>query len=199
MSFIRIFGHLTTTKDVVGVAVRISAEASAAVTDIQLVPGSSLFSWSPQVGDLHLKSDLRWRYINGMVMSEYDTWVMSDEDIASPYNGVFYPHGAQELRWGMLEFGEVSTKQEFDGTKYTISSGAGVTPHLTARADQRIDIKTDGIMSAIVGIKGIHSDPGSPDRTDLGTVIASHYQGWPAVLGWHEDWDDVLAEHGAWS
>lgn len=198
MAFIRTFGQLKPSKDVLGVAVKVTAQAEAKVTDIQLNPGSSLFSWSPMVGDLGLKTAATWRFINGMIQSDYDTWVTSDEDQASPYRGEFYPVGPQEVNWGLLHFGEVSSTTSFDGYEYSISTGAGVTPHLTARADQRLDLVTTGLMSAIVGVKGIHSDPGSPVRTDLDTVTAAHPQGWNRVWAFHETWDDVLAHHGAW-
>lgn len=199
MSFVRTFGTLKPSKEVVGVALKIVTEGTAKVTDIQLVPGNSLFSWSPQVGDLHLKSDLRWRYANGMIMEEYDAWIMSDEDQASPYRATFYPHRSQEVSWGMLDLGTISSKQEFNGAEYSLSTGAGVTPHLTSRSDQRTDIRTTGIMSAIVGIRGISVDPGPPEEQDFTTVIASHLSGWPSVIDSHETWDDVLEEHGAWS
>lgn len=199
MAFVRTFGQLKPSKDVVGVAVRITSQEQAKVTDIQLIPGSSLFSWSPQVGDLGLRASPRWRYINGMIQSDYDTWVMSDEDQASPYRGILYPRGAQDVRWGLLHMGQVSSRQEFNGYAYTTSQGAGVTPHLTARADQRLDLVTTGIMGAVIAIKGIHSDAGdAPGRTDLGTVTESHAEGWSAVWAWHDSWENVLAEHGGW-
>uniref|UniRef100_A0AAU6R613 Minor tail protein n=1 Tax=Micrococcus phage Olihed TaxID=3092209 RepID=A0AAU6R613_9CAUD len=198
MAFIRTFGQLKPSKPVAGVSVRVVTDGEAKVTDIQLNPGSSLFSWSPQVGDLGLRSAPAWRFINGMVQSDYETWVMADEDLASPYQGVLYPVGTQEVRWGMLYWGEISSRQEFNGYDYRITTGAGTTPHLTARADQRLDLVTGGIMSAIVAVRGIHSDPGDPTRSDLGTVTVAHPDGWSAVWAWHETWDDVLTEHGGW-
>lgn len=198
MAFLRTFGHLSPSKDVLGVAVRITAKSDAKVTDIQLNPGSSLFSWSHQVGDLGLKAERTWRYINGMIQSDYDTWVMSDEDEASPYRGTLYPVGSQNVEWGLLHMGEISSREVFDGYQYTTSTGSGVTPHLTARADQRLDLTTDGIMSAIVAVRGIHTDPGDPSRNDLGTVTEAHAEGWSAVWAWHDTWDDVTTEHGSW-
>lgn len=198
MAFIRTFGLLTPKKDVQGVAVKITAEDEAKVTDIQLNPGSSLFSWSPMVGDLALVAAPTWRYVNGMVQADYATWVMSDEDVASPYRGDLYPVGPQTVDWGLLHMGEISTHQVFDGHDYVTTAGAGVTPHLTARQDQRLDLVTDGIMSAIVALKGIHSDPGNNARSDTGTVTESHAEGWSAVWAWHEDWSDVLNDHGGW-
>ncbi|QXO14492.1 hypothetical protein SEA_JENOS_23 [Microbacterium phage Jenos] len=198
MSFLRTFGQLKPSKDVVGVAVKIIAHSDAKVTDIQLNPGTSLFSWSPMVGDLGLKTAPTWRFINGMIQSDYDTWVTSDEDLASPYRGEFYPVAPQEVNWGLLHFGEVSSRQEFNGYEYSVSTGGGTTPHLTARADQRLDLTTTGLMSAIVGVKGIHAAPGSPVRTDLGSVTSAHPQGWNRVWAFHQSWDDVLDEHGAW-
>ena len=198
MSFLRTFGQLKPSKPVLGVAVKVIAHSDAKVTDIQLNPGSSLFSWSPMVGDLGLVTAPRWRFINGMIQSDYDTFVTSDEDQASPYRGVFYPVGPQEVNWGQLHFGEVSSKTSFDGYEYSITTGAGITPHLTARADQRLDLVTTGLMSAIVGVKGISVAPGNPARTDLGSVTAAHPQGWNRVWAFHDSWSDVLAEHGAW-
>ena len=198
MAFIRTFGLLTPTKDVLGVAVKISAQSDAKVTDIQLNPGSSLFSWSPMVGDLALVTAPTWRYINGMISADYDTWVMSDEDLASPYRGEVYPVGLQNVQWGLLYWGDITSYQKFDGHDYTTSVGAGVTPHLTSRSDQRLDLVTTGIMSAIVATKGIHTDPGNPVRTDIGTVTAAHPDGWSAVWAWHESWADVVNEHGGW-
>lgn len=198
MAFIRTFGQLKPSKDVAGVSVRVTTDGDAKITDIQLNPGSSLFSWSPMVGDLGLRASPTWRYINGMVSSDYDTWVMTDEDLASPYQGIVYPVGTQTVRWGMLYLGEISSRQEFNGYDYQVSTGAGVTPHLTARSDQRLDLATDGIMSAVVAVRGIHSDPGNPERVDLGTVTEAHAEGWSAVWAWHESWSDVLAEHGGW-
>ncbi|QBZ73212.1 hypothetical protein SEA_THERESITA_21 [Microbacterium phage Theresita] len=198
MAFVRTFGQLKPSKPVHGVSVRVVTDGVARVTDVQLNPGSSLFSWSPMVGDLGLRASPAWRYINGMVQSDYDTWVMSDEDLASPYRGVVYPVGTQRVRWGMLDMGDINSRQEFDGYDYTTTSGAGFTPHLTARSDQRLDLQTDGIMSAIVAVRGIHSDPGDPSRPDLGTVTEAHPDGWSAVWAWHESWSDVLSEHGGW-
>ncbi|QNL31033.1 hypothetical protein SEA_KAUALA_21 [Microbacterium phage Kauala] len=199
MSFLRTFGQLRPSKPVLGVAVKITAQSEAKVTDIQLNAGSSLFSWSPQVGDLGLRPAPAWRYINGMVQSDYETWVMADEDVASPYQGVFYPVGAQTAEWGLLYLGEISSREEFNGYEYSTTAGAGVAPHLTARADQRLGLTTDGIMSAIVAIRGIHSDPGSSARTDLGTVTGAHPEGWSAVWAWHETWNDVINEHEEWA
>lgn len=198
MAFIRTFGQLTPKKDVQGVAVKITAEDEAKVTDVQLNPGSSLFSWSPMVGDLALVAAPAWRYVNGMVQADYATWVMSDEDVASPYRGELYPVGVQTVEWGLLYLGEISGHQVFDGHQYTTTVGAGVTPHLTARQDQRLDLVTDGIMSAIVALKGIHTDPGSNARSDTGTVTEAHAEGWSAVWAWHEDWEDVISDHGGW-
>ncbi|QDK03680.1 hypothetical protein SEA_MCUBED_20 [Microbacterium phage MCubed] len=198
MAFIRTFGTLRPSKPTVGVAVKITSQDEARVTDIQLNPGSSLFSWSPMVGDLGLVQAPRWRYINGMISNDYATWVMSDEDLASPYHGEVFPVGVQTVRWGQLYLGEISSRQTFDGPGYAVSVGAGVTPHLTPRADQRLDLETSGIMSAIVGVKGIHEDPGSSARTDAGSVTAAHAEGWSAVWGWHESWNAVLTEHGEW-
>lgn len=199
MAFLRTFGQLTPSKPVLGVAVKITAQDEAKVTDIQLNPGSSLFSWSPMVGDLGLVPAPAWRYINGMVQSDYDTWVMADEDSASPYLGVFYPVGPQTVEWGLLHLGEISSREEFNGYEYSTTAGAGVTPHHTARADQRLGLETTGIMSAVVAIRGIHVDPGSNARTDLGTVTGAHPEGWSAVWAWHETWTDVLNEHEEWS
>jgi len=198
MAFVRTFGQLKPSKPLLGVAVKVTAQAGANVTDIQLNPGSSLFSWSPQVGDLALKPAPVWRYINGMIQSDYDTWVMADEDQASPYLGVISPLGVQTVQWGLMYLGEISTRQDFSGYEYKLSSGAGITPHHTARADQRLDLTTDGLMSAVVAIRGIHAAPPSNIRTDLGTVTASHAGGWAAVWAWHKTWTDVLAEHGGW-
>lgn len=199
MAFIRTFGHLTPSKEVVGVVVKVTAEGPANITDLQMMPGSSLFQWSPMVGDLGLRAAQQWRYINGMVQADYDTWVIADEDQASPYLAHLHPHGPQEVTWGLLQFGEISTTQAFNGFDYTVTKGAGMTPHLTARSDQRLDLVTDSIMSAVVAIKGIHSDPGTPPaRVDLGTVTEAHPEGWSSVWGWHQDWDEVLAEHGGW-
>ncbi len=199
MAFIRTFGQLKPSKDVAGVAVKITAQGEAKVTDVQLNPGSSLFSWSPMVGDLALVPAPAWRYINGMVQSDYDTWVMADEDQASPYLGVFYPVAAQNVDWGLLHLGEINSREEFNGYEYSTSTGAGVTPHHTARADQRLGLETDGIMSAIVAIRGIHADPGSNVRSDLGTVTGAHAEGWSAVWAWHETWEDVLTDHEEWA
>jgi hypothetical protein len=150
------------------------------------------------VGDLGLVTAPTWRFINGMIQSDFDTYVTSDEDLASPYRGEFYPVGPQTVNWGQLHFGEVSSKTSFDGYEYSISTGAGTTPHLTARSDQRLDLVTTGLMSAIVGVKGISVAPGDPTRTDLGSVTAAHPQGWNRVWAFHDSWSDVLAEHGAW-
>jgi len=198
MAFVRTFGHIKPSRQVLGVAIKVSTQAEANVTDVQLLPGTSLFSWSPQVGDLELRTTPVWRYINGVIQSDYDTWIMSDEDQASPYLGVISPIGVQTVKWGMLYFGEISAGQEFNGYTYDISVGAGITPHHTARADQRLDLTTDGIMSATVAIKGIHTDPGTNVRMDLGTVTQSHPKGWAATIGWHDTWSDVLTEHGGW-
>jgi len=198
MAFVRTFGQLKPSKPLSGVAIKVTAKADANVTDIQLNPGSSLFSWYPQVGDLALKPTPAWRYINGIIQSDYDTWIMADEDQASPYLGVISPLGTQTVQWGLLHLGEISTRQEFSGYEYTLTSGAGVTPHHTARADQRLDLTTDGLMAAVVAIRGIHVAPGSNIRTDLGDVTASHSKGWAAVWAWHKTWTDVLTEHGGW-
>lgn len=198
MAFIRAFGQLTPHKEVLGIKVRVTAQDEARVTDIQMNPGSSLFQWSPMVGDLGLITAQTWRYINGMIQADYDTWVMADEDLASPYRGVVYPVGPQIVQWGLMYLGEISSIQQFNGYEYTLSTGSGITPHLTARADQRIDLTTDGIMSAIAGVRGVHVDPGDPSRVDLGTVTGSHAEGWSAVWAWHDDWADVVAEHGGW-
>ncbi|UVG34588.1 hypothetical protein SEA_CHEETO1_22 [Microbacterium phage Cheeto1] len=199
MAFLRTFGQLKPSKDVAGVAVKIISQSDAKVTDVQLNPGSSLFSWSPQVGDLALRSAPAWRYINGIIQSDYETWVMADEDLASPYLGRFDPTGEQEVQWGLLYLGKISSLEEFNGYEYSLSTGAGMTPHHTARADQRVGIETTGRMSAIIAIKGIHTDPGSNARSDLGTVTGAHPDGWSAVWAWHETWDDVLDEHEEWS
>lgn len=199
MAFLRTFGQLRPSKDVLGVAVKITAQGDAKVTDVQLNPGSSLFSWSPMVGDLALRPAPAWRYINGMVSSDYDTWVMADEDQASPYLGVLVPVGAQTVQWGLLYLGEISSKEEFNGYEYSLTAGAGVTPHHTARADQRLGLSTDGILAAVTAIRGIHTDPGSNARTDLGTVTGAHPDSWSSVWAWHEDWTDVLGEHEEWS
>jgi hypothetical protein len=198
VSFLRTFGQLKPSKSVAGVKVKITTASDAKVTDIQLNPGSSLFSWSPMVGDLGLVTDETWRFINGMIQADYDTWVAADEDEASPYRGQVYPVGTQTVQWGLLYWGDISSPQEMNGYEYSTSTGAGVTPHHTARADQRLDLTTTGLMSAIVGVKGIHADPGSPVRTDLGSVTAAHPQGWNRVWAFHLTWADVLADHGSW-
>ena len=69
MAFIRTFGQLKPSKDVAGVSVRVVTDGVAKVTDIQLNPGSLLFSWSPMVSDLGLRASPTWRYINGMISS----------------------------------------------------------------------------------------------------------------------------------
>lgn len=198
MAFVRTFGQLKPSKDILGVSVKVTAKADAKVTDIQMNPGSSLFSWSPQVGDLGLKPAPVWRYINGMIQSDYDTWVMADEDQASPYLGVISPLGTQAVQWGMMFLGDIGTRQEFSGYEYELSVGAGVTPHHTARADQRLDLTTSGLLSAVVAIRGIHAAPADNIRSDLGSVTASHSGGWAAVWAWHKTWNDVLTEHGGW-
>lgn len=201
MAFVRTFGtvHPRPDKEVLGVAVKVTTEGVAKVTDIQMLPGDSVFSWSPQVGDLALVPAPKWRYINGMIQPDYDTWVMADEDIASPYRGIIAPIGAQTVQWGMLYFGDISTQQQFNGHTYDTSAGAGITPHHTARADQRLDLTTDGLMAVTVAINGIHVDPGAGTRVDTGLVVAAHDEGWAAVLGWHDNWSEVLTNHGGWA
>ncbi|AVJ51011.1 hypothetical protein FDJ44_gp20 [Microbacterium phage Pikmin] len=198
MAFVRTFGTLTPSKPVDGVAVAIKTEGEAKVTDVQLVAGSSLFSWSPQVSDLHLKETKTWRFMNGIIQSDYATWVIADEDQASPYWGIIDPVMPQNVRWGMVDMGQISSREELNGLEYTTTAGAGVTPHHTARSDQRLDISTDGHMSVVIGIKGIFENPGDSPRTDLGTVTEAHPDGWAGVWGWHPNWTDVLTNHGGW-
>jgi len=201
MSFVRVFGTVTPSKPVAGVDVTVVSTGPSNVSDLQLVPGTSLFAWSPQVGDLGLVGDETWHFVNGMVTSEYDTVLVCDEDAPSPYYAKLWPVTQQQtVSWGMMEFGELDGTIRYDGFQHTVNRGAGISPHCTPRADQSLDIRTNGYSLLLLGIKGIHPAPPPFELVDsLGSVNESHIGNWAEVWAWHESWDDVLAHHEDWS
>lgn len=199
MSFIRVFGALTPSKEVVGVDLTVVSTSSAKVTDLQLQGGSSLFSWSPQVGDLGLVAEETWDFINGYVLDDYDTVLMTDADVASPFYALITPMSPQTMTWGLMQLGQVQSPQTINGFSHTATQGAGITPHLTRRADQRLDLVTDGISNVVIGVKGVRVRPPDPDIVDLGPVVDAHPASWAQVWGWHLDWSSVTSEHQEWS
>lgn len=198
MSFVRVFGQVQPSKHVSGVRLTVRSSSDMNVTDLQLNPGSSLFSWSPRVTDLHLRQAPTWRFANGIVRNDLESCILADEDLASPYRAILSPYSTATIDWSLIHAESVSSRMDMDGFKSTTSHGAGVTPVHVARADQDLHLTVSAPVSGIVGVKGVYEYPGENSRLDIGPVVTSHTDWWAAVLAWHPTWSDVLSVHGSW-
>ncbi|MDO5533237.1 MAG: hypothetical protein Q4F65_01110 [Propionibacteriaceae bacterium] len=209
---VRLFGRLTLqrrgARKVESVRVRIECPvptgAVARITDTQLQPGRFVTGWTLHPSDLGVAPVGGWSWRNAVVGGRRQLVVAADVASASPTVWDMRGH-ADAVRVGQYQFGPVAGSARVDGRASTATQGAGIPPHLTARADVDVDADvTGGRVLACCWFRGLSVPddlrvvpPGPPPHRP-GPVTASH-PAWWQVLPHHDTWADVCAAHPDWS
>lgn len=174
------------------------------LTDTQLQPGRYVTGWTLNARDLGVEPVAGWSWRNAVVSGRRQLVVAADVAAASPT--VWDVRGnAQAARVGRFLFGPVADGARVDGYAHTATQGAGIPPHLTARADVDVDAEvTGGRVLACCWFRGLAVPddrellpPGPPPHTS-GPLTSAH-PGWWQVLAHHATWQDVRAAHPDWS
>lgn len=150
MANVRLFGRAYPQdpgKKVASLKLRVTAqdlgEATVRVTDVQLQPGRMITGWVQRSEDRDIHSVERFQFRNGVVHEDMTVIVMAETPDASPTRWDVRG-GSGQVEVGGFDFGRVSGSASVDGTKQTATQGAGIPPHLTARADVDVPVKVTG-------------------------------------------------------
>ena len=210
--YTRLFGRLSLQRrggrKVEAIRMRIECPipsgAVARVTDAQLQPGRFVTGWTLNARDLGVAEVGGWSWRNAVVSGRRQLVVAADVAAASPT--VWDVRGdAQSVRVGRFLFGAVAQGARVDGHAHTATRGAGIPPHLTARADVDVDAEvTGGRVLATCWFRGLavpaNDDllPPGPPPHPSGPLRSAH-PGWWQVLAYHDTWASVRAAHPDWS
>lgn len=177
--------------------------AVATITDTQLQPGRFVTGWTLHPSDLGVEPVGGWSWRNAVVSGRRSLVVAADVAAASPT--VWDVRGqTTRARVGRYLFGPVASGARVDGHAHTATQGAGIPPHLTARADVDVDAEVDGRALVTCWFRGLTV----PDNLDLlppgppphpsGPLTSAH-PGWWHVMAHHETWATARAAHPDWS
>ena len=147
---VRLFGRLRPVlagRGVQRVRLRLVARsipdgAHVDVSDVQLQPGRHITGWVLHNADMGLRPVGGWELRNGIMRGPQVVVVPADVEQASPLRIDAQPlNGAAAIRAGRYLFGHVGDAARVDGLAHTATQGAGIAPHLTARADIDLEIE----------------------------------------------------------
>lgn len=210
MSDVRLFGRLNLQhrgdRHVEQVKVRIQAAipggATVKVTDVQLQPGRFVTGWTLHPSDLGVEAVPGWEWRNAVVSG--DQVVVVTADVASASPTLWDVRGTSaDVRVGRYFFGPVAGSSRVDGEASTASQGAGLPPHLTARADVDVPAHVTGRALLCCWFRGLavaaNTDilPPAPPHAD-GPLTTAHPL-WGQALAAHLTWADLLTAHPDWS
>lgn len=173
MANVRLFGraYRDQNKPVKRVRLRLSARdlpegAAVRLADIQLQPGTMTTGWVPASTDQDVRATERWQFRNGIVRDGMTVILVADAEAASPVRwDVRGASGRVEI--GAFELGHVSGSASVNGPAQSATHGAGIPPHLTARADVDVPIKIEGRALVTAWFRGLAAtdpniDPSQP-------------------------------------
>lgn len=209
---VRLFGRFNLQRRgdrrVASVRLRVEARppsgAVVRVTDLQLQPGRFVTGWTLNAADLGVVGASGWSWRNAVISGRRLLVVAADVPTASPM--LWDLRGsASGARLGQFRAGAIAGGARVDGFEHSATQGAGIPPHLTARADVDIDAEVSGgRVLACCWFRGlaVPADrnvlaPGPPPDA-AGGLVAAH-AGWWQVLAHHKTWAAVLAAHPDWS
>lgn len=164
--FVRLFGRMFLRtregRKVEQITFRVRATvpggAKIRVADLQAQPGALVTGWTLHTLDLGLQDLAGWELRNGVMRGAQVLVVTADTEQASPLRVDAQPlNGAATVRVGAFHYGRIAGAARVDGPSFTASQGAGLPPHLTARAD--VDLTLDqpptGRSRVLVWFRGI--------------------------------------------
>ena len=132
---------------------RTPAGAHVDVSDVQVQPGWAITGYTPSPLDIGVEPVEGWQFRNGVVYGNSTLVVVADTPSASPTRWeVTRANG--RCRIGDYHLGHVTTAV-IDGHAGTASQGAGIPPHLTARADNDVPIELEGRAAVTVWFRGL--------------------------------------------
>jgi len=206
---VRLFGAIYPHKSakISGLTLRVVArgipdDAQIQVTDVQLEPGSFITGWTLNSVDLGVEPVEGWQFRNGVVRDGLPVVVTGDVLAASPSRWDIRGAVPETVTVDAYQFGEVASSASVDGWSHTASQGAGIPPHMTARADVPVDVTASGRVMATCWYRGqiLVGDQGfnQPTHVDQGMVTDAHGR-WADVLAFHGSWTEVIDTHAEWS
>lgn len=150
--WVRLFGRLfprqSEGRKVETLTVRVRALVPAGgtvhIADVQCQPGDKITGWTLHSSDLGLTPVEGWELRNGVFRGPQTMVVTADTALASPLRVDAEPlNTAAAVRVGGYRFGTINTggAARVDGLEHTATQGAGLPPHLTARADVDLDLE----------------------------------------------------------
>lgn len=169
---VRLFGrvHPTRRQPVETIRLRVQARdtptgAAVEVTDIQLQPGRLITGWIPAPPDLGIQAVGGYQWRSGVITGDCTLVVIADEATASPIRWEITRAGGT-IQLGDYHCGPVIGTAIVDGITGTATHGAGVPPHLSARADIEVPVHSAGRACLSVSFRGLAQvvlDPPPPD------------------------------------
>lgn len=177
MRGVRLFGRLYPAADdkpITGIRLRVlarttPADATIDVMDVQLQPGDHITGWAPHTRDLGVAPVEGWQWRNGVVYGDQTLIVIADAPAASPTRWEI-TRANGNCRIGDYHLGHTTTAV-VDGHAHTATQGAGLPPHLTARADIDIDLHLEGRAALSCWFRGLTAaDPSEPPPDDLDPI-----------------------------
>lgn len=206
--FTRLFGRLfpqsRDNRSVVGLRLRIEALIPAGcvakVADVQLQQGRLVTGWTPAQPDLGVEAVTGWQWRNGALPPGTSQLIVNaDVDAASPT--VWDVRGiADSAQIDGFYFGSLAGEARVDGMAHIATQGAGIPPHLTARADIDVTATTTSRLLLACSFRGIAQYDQSelpPQLDDEGPAYPTHPT-WRRLTDVHTSWGDVLAIHEQW-
>lgn len=143
------------------IARQVPAGAEIDITDVQLQPGRHITGWSLNTRDLGVEPVDGWQWRNGVVYGDNNLIVVADAPAASPTRWEA-SRANGNLRIGDFHMGHTELAW-VDGHAHQASQGAGIAPHLTARADIDVPVRLEGRALLTVWFRGIAAaDPNEP-------------------------------------
>lgn len=209
---VRLFGRFNLqrrgARRVESVRLRVQAPvpvgAVVRVTDVQLQPGRFVTGWTLNTRDLGVQPVSGWSWRNAVVSGRRDLVIVADVASASPT--VWDLRGtAIAARVGQYLFGSVGAAgARVDGSERTATQGAGIPPHITARADVTIPATIEGgRVLATCWFRGLASAPvdrgiTAPAPAHADGPLTEAHAGWWQVLAAHPSWGATRAAHPSW-
>ena len=183
----------------------VPAGAAVRVADVQLQPGRFVTGWTLHARDLGVEPISGWSIRNGVVAGRRDVVIAADVSAASPTVWDVRGPVVGDAKVGRFLFGTVGAAgARVDGSECSATQGAGIPPHLTARADVTVPADVAGRALVCCWFRGLSTPadrgvlPPPPPAHATGPLTAAH-PGWWQVLATHPDWGAVLAAHPDWS
>lgn len=148
----------------------IPAGAHADVTDLQLQPGKMITGWTLNTRDLGVEAVEGWQFRNGVVHGDQTLVVVADAPSASPMRWEV-SRASGTPRVGDYHMGALGPTGSawVDGSSHRATQGAGIPPHLTARADVDVPVALSGRALLTCWFRGLavaEPDETLPDDPD---------------------------------